>query len=117
MSGLALVARAWGAEVGGSDRNRSRFVPPLEAAGTRVKIGEHRADNCPDGAEVIGSSAVQPGNPEVAVASSLRRRGELLAELVSLRPSIVVGGAHGKTTTTAMIAFCLVQLGRDPAFL
>jgi UDP-N-acetylmuramate--alanine ligase len=117
MSGLALVAKAWGAEVGGSDRKRSRFVPSLEAAGIRVKIGEHRADNVPDGTEVIVSSAVQPGNPEVAVASSLRRRGELLAELVSLRPSIVVGGAHGKTTTTAMIAFCLVQLGRDPAFL
>jgi UDP-N-acetylmuramate--alanine ligase len=117
MSALALVAKAWGAEVGGSDLKRSRFVPQLEYAGIPVVLGEHRASNVPDGAEVIVSSAVQPGNPEVAAAGSLRRRGELLAELVSMRRSIVVGGAHGKTTTTAMIAFCLLELGLEPAFL
>lgn len=117
MSALALVAKAWGAEVGGSDRSRSRFVPPLEAAGITVVIGEHCAENVPTGAEVIVTSAVGPGNPEVEAASTVLRRGELLAELVGLRPSIVVGGAHGKTTTTAMIAFCLRELGRDPAFL
>jgi UDP-N-acetylmuramate--alanine ligase len=117
MSALALVAKAWGAEVGGSDRGRSRFVPALEAAGIPVVIGEHDAANVPAGAEVVVSSAVPPGNPEVEAASSIRRRGELLAEYVALRPSIVVGGAHGKTTTTAMIAFCLRELGRDPAFL
>src|SRR5207253_6046380 len=46
-----------------------------------------------------------------------RPRADLLAELVSLRPSIVVAGAHGKTTTSGMIAFCLDRLGLDPAFL
>ena len=117
MSAIALVAHAWGAVVGGSDRKRSRFVAPLEHAGIDVVIGEHSAANVPHGAEVIVSSAVGPVNPEVSAAEVVRRRGELLAELVALGPSIVVGGAHGKTTTTAMIAFCLRELGRDPTFL
>jgi len=115
MSALALVAREWGAEVGGSDRARSSYVERLEAAGIPVVIG-HDAANVPDGAEVIVSSAIAPDNPEVA-GRDVRRRGELLAELVGLRPSIVVAGAHGKTTTAGMIAFCLDRLGLDPAFL
>jgi UDP-N-acetylmuramate--alanine ligase len=115
MSALALVAREWGAEVGGSDRARSSYVERLEAAGINVVIG-HDGGNVPDGAEVIVSSAIAPDNPEVA-GREVRKRGELLAELVELRPSIVVAGAHGKTTTAGMIAFCLDRLGLDPAFL
>jgi len=115
MSALALVARAWGAEVGGSDRSRSSYVDRLEEAGVPVAI-EHDAANVPEGAEVIVSSAIAPDNPEVA-GREVRRRGELLAELVELRPSIVVAGAHGKTTTAGMIAFCLDRLGQDPTFL
>jgi UDP-N-acetylmuramate--alanine ligase len=115
MSALALVARAWGAEVGGSDRSRSSYVDRLEEAGIPVAIG-HEAGNVPDGAEVIVSSAIAPDNPEVA-GHQVKRRGELLAELVSARPSIVVAGAHGKTTTAGMIAFCLERLGEDPSFL
>src|SRR5438874_12275958 len=94
MSALALVAREWGADVGGSDRSRSSYVERLEAAGIPVAIG-HDAANVPDGAEVIVSSAIGPDNPEVA-ARAVRRRGELLAEPVSLRPSIGIAGAHGK---------------------
>src|ERR687887_653414 len=115
MSALALVARAWGAEVGGSDRARSSYVERLEENGIPVAIG-HDAANVPDGAEVIVSSAIAPDNPELA-GRDLRRRGELLGELVELRPSIVVAGAHGKTTTAGMIAFCLDRLGPEPAFL
>src|SRR5438034_8707433 len=115
MSALALAAHEWGAEVGGSDRARSSYVDRLEAAGIPVTIG-HDAANVPAGAEVIGSSAISPNNPEVA-GREVRRRGELLAEFVALRPSIVVAGAHGKTTTAGMIAFCLDRLGLDPAFL
>jgi UDP-N-acetylmuramate--alanine ligase len=115
MSALALVAREWGAEVGGSDRARSSYVDRLEAAGIPVAIG-HDAANVPDGAELIVSSAIAPDNPEVA-GREVRKRGELLAELVELRPSIVVAGAHGKTTTSAMIAFCLDRLELDPAYL
>jgi UDP-N-acetylmuramate--alanine ligase len=120
MSALALVAKEWGAEVGGSDRARSSYVDRLEAAGIPVSIG-HDASNVPDGAEVIVSSAIAPDNPEVeltrARGTRARMRAELLAELVELRPSIVVAGAHGKTTTSGMIAFVLERLGRDPAYL
>jgi UDP-N-acetylmuramate--alanine ligase len=90
-------------------------VDRLEEAGVPVTIG-HGAANVPDGAEVIVSSAIAPDNPEVE-GREVKRRGELLAELVELRPSIVVAGAHGKTTTAAMIAFCLDRLGNDPSFL
>src|SRR6266498_5620952 len=75
----------------------------------------------PEGAEVIVSSAIAPDNPEVEITrargSRTHMRGEFLAELVALQPSIVVAGAHGKTTTTAMIAFVLDRLELDPAFL
>ena len=116
MSALALVAKEWGAEVGGSDRARSSYVDRLEVAGIPVSIG-HDASNVPDGAEVIVSSAIAPDNPEVSRARVSKKRAELLAELVELRPSIVVAGAHGKTTTSGMIAFVLERLGRDPAYL
>jgi UDP-N-acetylmuramate--alanine ligase len=120
MSALALVASEWGAEVGGSDRARSSYVERLEAAGISVVHG-HDAANVPAGTEVVVSSAIAPGNPELvhvrAREQKVLKRGELLAELVQLRPSIVVAGAHGKTTTAGMIAFCLERLGLDPAFL
>src|SRR4051812_43607476 len=116
MSALALVARAWGAEVGGSDRARSPYVDALERAGIPVAIG-HRAANVPPGAEIVVSTAIAADNPELVPGALVRRRAELLAELVALRPSVVVAGAHGKTTTSAMIAFCLERLGLDPSFL
>ena len=115
MSALALVAHAWGAKVGGSDRERSSYVERLEAAGVPVTIG-HYAANVPEDAEVVVSSAIAPDNPEVTRAR-VTKRGDLLGELVALTPSIVVAGAHGKTTTTAMSAFVLDRLGLDPAFL
>jgi UDP-N-acetylmuramate--alanine ligase len=114
MSALAVVAKAWGAEVAGSDRARSSYVERLERHGVPVTIG-HAAENVPPGFEVVASSAIDAGNPELA--GGYRRRGELLAELVALRPSIVVAGAHGKTTTAAMIAYALHRLGCDPTFL
>jgi UDP-N-acetylmuramate--alanine ligase len=116
MSALALVAHEWGAEVGGSDRARSSYVERLEAAGIPVAIG-HDPANVPEGAEVVVSSAIAADNPELAHARVKKKRAELLAELVALRPSIVVAGAHGKTTTSGMIAFVLDRLGEDPAFL
>jgi UDP-N-acetylmuramate--alanine ligase len=117
MSALALVCRAWGAEVGGSDRARSPYVDALERVGIAVVIG-HDAANVPATAEVVVSSAIAADNPELgAAAGPVHRRGELLAELVERRPSIVVAGAHGKTTTASMIAFVLQRLGLDPAFL
>jgi UDP-N-acetylmuramate--alanine ligase len=117
MSALALLAAGLGAEVGGSDLRRSRFTPLLEAAGLEIVIGEQRAENVPVGAEVVYSSAVPPDNVELVAVERRLHRGELLAELVGARRSIVVGGTHGKTTTAAMIAFCLQELGEDPAFV
>src|SRR5581483_5604992 len=107
MSALAIVARAWGADVAGWDRARTPYLTPL--AGVDVSISPEPPP-APPGFEVVVSSAF------VHLVAG-RRRGELLAELVALRPSIVVAGAHGKTTTASMIAFCLARLGLDPAFL
>jgi UDP-N-acetylmuramate--alanine ligase len=117
MSALAIVARAWGAEVGGSDQAATSYVDLLAQHGIDVRIG-HDAESVPEDAEVVVSSAIAPDNPELGAAGSrVIRRGVLLAELVRMRPSIVVAGAHGKTTTAAMIAFCLERLGHDPTFL
>jgi UDP-N-acetylmuramate--alanine ligase len=120
MSALALVGREWGAEVGGSDRARSSYIDRLESNGIEVAIG-HDAAQVPERTEVIVSSAIAADNPELEVSRArdqeVRMRSELLAELVALRPSIVVAGAHGKTTTSAMIAFMLDRLELDPAFL
>ena len=107
LSGYALLARAWGAEVGGWDRVETPYLAPL---------GDVLVELAPD-------PVVPEGWPEVVVSTAYRGqvegkpRSEFLAELVSLQRSIVVAGAHGKTTTAAMIAFCLERLGDDPAFL
>ena len=115
MSALALIADARGARVGGSDHARSEYVELLEQRGIAVTAG-HAAENVPPGFEIVVSTAVAPDNPEVT-GRAVTSRGELLAELVQEAPAIVVAGAHGKTTTAAMIAFCLERLGHDPTFL
>ena len=106
MSAYANVARALGAEVRGWDVHDTIFMGSLE--GIDVDMGGEPAP--PDGWEVVVSTAhVQriEGIP----------RAEFLEELVAAQPAIVVGGAHGKTTTAAMIAFVLAQTGRDPAWI
>jgi UDP-N-acetylmuramate--alanine ligase len=107
MSAYGLLARAWGAEVGGWDRNETPYLRPLRDAGLEVRISAE--PDVPGGREVFVSSAY-PG-----VAG--RPRAELLAELVGAGPAIVVAGAHGKTTTAAMIAFALRETGRDPSWI
>src|SRR5438067_13902720 len=76
MSALALVARAWGAEVAGSDRARSSYVERLEEAGIPVAIG-HDAGNVPEDAEVVVSSAVGADNPELALSRARGARTHL----------------------------------------
>jgi UDP-N-acetylmuramate--alanine ligase len=107
MSGYAALARAWGAEVRGWDRVRTPYLDHLD----RVEV-EISADPPapPEGWEPVVSTAF-------AGLVDGASRAEFLDELVGLRDAIVVAGAHGKTTTTAMIAFCLQRLGRDPAYL
>jgi UDP-N-acetylmuramate--alanine ligase len=107
MSAYALLARAWGAEVSGWDRVATPYLGHLD--GVDVTISAEPPPPPPD-AEIYVSTAF-------AGRVAGRPRAELLAELVSLRRSIVVAGAHGKTTTSGMIAFCLDRLGLDPAFL
>ncbi|HEX5469101.1 MAG TPA: cyanophycin synthetase [Gaiellaceae bacterium] len=109
MSGYAILARAWGAEVSGWDRRETPYLSGVRAAGIPVQISEAPPEP-PEGAEAFVSSAF---TSQVEGGS----RAELLAELVGLAETIVVAGAHGKTTTTAMIAFVLDRLGRDPSFL
>jgi UDP-N-acetylmuramate--alanine ligase len=114
------MGQALGAEVSGSDRVESSYVERLRAAGIEPAIG-HDASNLPDGAEVVLSTAIPEDNPELAKAraAGLRvlHRGDLLAEGLSLKHSIAVAGAHGKTTTTSMLAHVLRDTGRDPSFV
>lgn len=106
MSAYANFARAWGAEVRGWDMQDTRFMETL--AGVEIDVGGEPSP--PKAWEVVISSA------HVGRAEG-RSRADFLAELVALRRSIVVGGAHGKTTTAAMIAYVLRELGRDPAWI
>jgi UDP-N-acetylmuramate--alanine ligase len=107
MSGYAMLARAWGAEVGGWDRAETPYLRHLEDVAVEISAEPPKP---PRGWEVYVSTAF-------AGLVEGRPRADLLAELVSLQRAIVVAGAHGKTTTSAMIAFCLDRLGLDPAFL
>ena len=109
LSGYAVLAHAWGAEVAGWDKQETPYLEHVRAAGIDVTISPAPAE-APSGWEAVVSTAY-------AGRAEGRKRAELLAELVSLRGAIVVAGSHGKTTTTAMIAFCLDRLGLDPSFL
>jgi UDP-N-acetylmuramate--alanine ligase len=117
MSGLALVARALGAEVTGSDRAESSYMERLREHGIEPVLG-HAAANVPDGAEVVYSTAIPPSNPERQVASGRElHRADLLAQLASLRRCLAVTGTHGKTTTSAMIVHALLRCGLDPCYV
>jgi UDP-N-acetylmuramate--alanine ligase len=118
MSGIAELLANLGYVVTGSDAKRSEVTSRLETeVGITVHEG-HKASHVGDADVVVMSSAVPQSNPEVVEA---RRRGipvipraEMLAELMRLRFSVAVAGSHGKTTTTAMIAFVLERAGLDP---
>jgi UDP-N-acetylmuramate--alanine ligase len=119
MSGLALVCARLGARVTGSDRADSSYMERLRKAGLEPVVG-HDAANYPDGAEVVVSTAIGTDNPELALARERGvepiHRGALLAELCAEKRLIAIAGTHGKTTTTAMTAWALRELGADPAF-
>jgi UDP-N-acetylmuramate--alanine ligase len=109
LSGYALLAKAWGAEVAGWDRFETPYLEHVRAAGIPVTVSED-VEAAPDGFEAVVSTAFAG---QVAGLT----RAEFLSDLVSRQDSIVVAGAHGKTTTAGMIAFVLDRLGREPAFL
>jgi len=106
LSAYANVARAWGAEVRGWDARETIFLETLQ--GVEVDLGGEPEP--PDGWEVIVSTAHRHRIDGVA-------RARFLAELVAARPSIVVAGAHGKTTTAGMIAWALRECGDDPSWV
>jgi UDP-N-acetylmuramate--alanine ligase len=117
MSAIAEIMLRIGYQVQGSDVRASANTERLEKLGARVFIGH-------DGAHVAGASAlvftsaVKDDNPELAAARQRRiplvRRAEMLAELMRLQYSVAVGGTHGKTTTTSMVAAILDAAGFDP---
>jgi UDP-N-acetylmuramate--alanine ligase len=114
---LAIVARALGAQVSGSDR--APDSPYLARSG--LTAVPHDAANVPDGAELVYSTAIPPENPERVAAreKGLRElhRADLLAEITRLKPTIAVTGTHGKTTTSSMVVHALRGCGQDPAYL
>ena len=122
MAPLALLAQHLGHEVSGSDREANTKTDELLHHGICVKIG-HAADNLPPKTElVVYSSAVAEDNPERAEAFRRGipqvRRGEFLAELArSYRRVVAISGAHGKSSTTALLAHILTVAGKHPAFL
>ena len=107
MSGYALLAHAWGAEVAGWDRVDTPYLRHLEGIAVEISPEPPRP---PSGWDVFVSTAY-------AGRVDGRPRADLLAELIAQRRTVVVAGAHGKTTTSAMIAVCLDRLGFEPAFL
>lgn len=117
MSGLAEIARAWGCTITGSDVAASPTTERLQSLGIKVTIG-HNAENLGQAKALVVTSAVDPANPEVEEARRRKlpivRRGELLAEFMRPRRGVAVGGSHGKTTTTAMIATIALEAAEDP---
>jgi UDP-N-acetylmuramate--alanine ligase len=120
MSGIAEVLANLGYVVQGSDVAESANVKRLRDQGIKVAIG-HDAKNL-DGAEVVVvSSAIKRDNPELVAARAQRRpvvrRAEMLAELMRLKSCVAIGGTHGKTTTTSLVAALLDAGGFDPTVI
>jgi UDP-N-acetylmuramate--alanine ligase len=122
-SGLSAIARLLkesGYEVTGSDQTLTQFAADLQTAGVTIYIGHHPRNV--QGADwVVRSSAVADDNPEVQAALQsgipVYKRADFLGKLMEKKTGIAVAGTHGKTTTTAMIAWVLSVLGRDPSFI
>ncbi|MCX7381344.1 MAG: UDP-N-acetylmuramate--L-alanine ligase [Alphaproteobacteria bacterium] len=120
MSGIAEVLHNLGYSVQGSDIADGANVKRLREAGIPVAIG-HAAENVTNAHVVVVSTAVKPDNAEVRAARArflpVVRRAEMLAELMRLRWSIAVGGSHGKTTTTSLVAAVLETAHFDPTVI
>jgi UDP-N-acetylmuramate--alanine ligase len=120
MSGIAEVLLTLGYSVSGSDTRPSTITERLQDLGAVIYEG-HKASNVEGAHVVVMSSAIQSQNPEVIEAHKLKipviPRAEMLAELMRLKYGIAVGGAHGKTTTTSLVASILTAAHLDPTFV
>lgn len=120
MSAIAEILLAKGYAVQGSDQKDSANVRRLRSKGVRVFIG-HDAINLVGARQVVISTAVKPGNPELEAARQkglpIIRRAEMLAELMRLHATISITGTHGKTTTSSLIAQMFESAGKDPTVI
>ena len=120
MSGIAEVLLTLGYSVSGSDTKPSTITERLQNLGATIYEG-HKAENVEGAHVVVISSAIKSDNPEVVEAHKLKipviPRAEMLAELMRLKYGIAVAGAHGKTTTTSLVASILAAAHLDPTFV
>ncbi len=120
LSAIARVLLEMGHTVSGSDRAESPLTRDLQSAGVTISIG-HRPENVRGANLVVRSSAIPDDNLEVTAARAfgipVLKRADFLGSLMDGKTGIAVAGTHGKTTTTAMIAWTLSALGRDPSFI
>ena len=120
MSGIAEVLHNLGYKVQGSDQSDSANVQRLRAKGIECFVG-HKAENLGDAEVIVVSTAIKKTNPELIAAREkllpVVRRAEMLAELMRFRNAVAIGGTHGKTTTTSMVATLLDAGGLDPTVI
>ncbi|MEQ9573574.1 MAG: Mur ligase domain-containing protein, partial [Nitratireductor sp.] len=120
MSGIAEALDTLGYQVHGSDQSDNANVQRLRDKGIRVFVG-HDAANLGEAEVVVVSTAIKKDNPELAAARErllpVVRRAEMLAELMRFRQAVAIGGTHGKTTTTSMVATLLDAGGLDPTVI
>lgn len=120
MSGIAEILISLGYTVQGSDMAENANVTRLRKAGVTVHIGQ-RAENIDGASVLVISSAIRPDNPELIAARAAKipvvRRAEMLGELMRLKSAVAVGGTHGKTTTTSMVASMLDAGGKQPTVI
>lgn len=118
MSAIATVLLQSGCPVSGSDLNDSPVVSRLREMGAQILIG-HNASNLPANAErVVFSTAISLENSEVQAAKQrgipIIHRADMLSKMMNKQKGIAISGAHGKTTTSAMIGMILLENGLDP---
>jgi len=120
MSGLAQIMNNMKFSIQGSDLNKNKNTERLIKSGVKVYFGHHKK-NLKNVTMIVISSAVKKNNKELIEAKRRKlpifRRGDMLANIVSLKKNIVVAGSHGKTTTTSLVANILVEAGLDPTVI
>ena len=120
MSGLAQIMKNMGFKIQGSDLNPNKNTDRLIKSGIKVYFG-HNKQNIKKATMTVVSSAIKKNNEELIASKKKKllifKRGEMLANIVSLKKNIIITGSHGKTTTTSLVANILVESGLDPTVI